>query len=208
MFGKLRSSIEALLSPESIQDALGATRAASNWTPAERTVAALTIRAHLRPPDFRELDNLEAVEKLLQCRITNDGNEPAHEVVLDLPYAPSIEIMDSASLPVTEGQKSIPLGVMRPGVDIDLRMWFRVAPFWNQNQLQISYQSGRGKVALFDIKRDFPGPVARFVIDLQAIPLWAVGWLGMLGILLVVSTIGIVLRIRAGTDETNTDGRD
>lgn len=204
VLGKLRAGLEAQLSPKAIEDALSRTRSSSRWSPTERAEAASAISGHLPVPDFTVLDNFGAASDLLQCRITNDGNEPAHQVVVDLPSAPSIVMSNSANLPLAEDQKSIALGDIRPGVDINLRVWFRFGHFWDKDRFQLSHQSGTGKLALFDIRMGFPGPVARFVIFWGNSP-WLAGGIVMV---LVAAIIDLALRIRSRTKAPDSTGVD
>ena len=198
MLGQFPSRIQAALSPKSIEAALSGTHLTSNWTAAQRAEAAEVVRAYLYVPGLAKVDDFGAASDLLQCGITNSGGEPAHEVVFDLATTPSIVMVNSTNLPLTEGQRSVPLGVVRPSVDIDLRVWFPIGQVWGQDQFQISHQTGVGKVALLDLRRGFPGPVARFVIFWGQLPLWSTGPVAIVLVLLIIR-VWLGIRSRTGT---------
>jgi hypothetical protein len=156
MLAKFLSRIGTLMSAESIEGTLSETYLTSSWTAAQRALMAEVIRDYHYKPAIMELQDLGAPSDLLQCRIRNDGEEPARGVVFDLSDAPLIVMADNRHLPLEGDQKSISLGDIRPGINIDFRAWFP-GGLRSLGQFRISHQGGAGRVALFNASRTFPG---------------------------------------------------
>ncbi len=200
MLGYLSKDIEEQFSPKNIENALSAVDETSRWTPAEKSKAIQSIGNFLHAPSFVEMDRFQMASDLLQCRIINDSSQPAHQVVFDLPIAPSIVLVNRTTFPLSKDQTSIMLGDIRPGTDLNLRAWFMLAPPWFQDTLHLSHQDGTGKVSLFDATRNYPGRIARFVISYGNHP-----WLAAaLALIILLGAVNLGLSSRSQSKRSNS----
>ena len=200
MLANLELSTDPLLASSRIEDALSKMQPTSKLTDLERTAIATAIVALLSRPDSKIVDDTEAPSDLLQCEITNNGDEPAREVMIDLPDVPSIAMLDRANLPLTNGQRSVSLGIIRPGTNFNLRFWF--SDFWGIHPVQISDDRGKGDVVLLNSGSSFPGPLARFVIYWEHAPWFFYAML----VLAVLTIVSLAQRIRSRRKAAHTEG--
>jgi hypothetical protein len=192
--------LDDIWSPLDIEASLSGVHLAINYDDRRILSQWISDDSKLRlSPWFEHLDMLRPTT-LLKCRVTNSGNEPAHQAVLDLPAAPAIVMLGGKALPAATASRTIEIGEIRPGVATDVLAWFHGTPGWLESDYHVSYQNGSGKVSVLSLDYVFPGKASRFVMIIERWPSMF-AFIGILVILGVVLILDGIMKARARTQK-------
>lgn len=124
--------------------------------------------AGLKPPPESALQAAQLSYKwfsvtALQCRLMNEGSEPASDVALQLPAQPVYAAVNNENLePGTIKNRSLLLGTLPAGPTTSVHMWFESDRRSFDDQIFLNYRGGKGTVYVGKTYYGFSAAVAEF----------------------------------------------
>lgn len=149
---------------------------------------------------MRKMDRLS----LMACRITNTGNQTAHQTILDLSFKPRFATMNNEVIPIEKLSNSLSIGDVRPGVPVTLRMWSDQLLFEEFQDVRVTDQTGTGKIDFGLLTYGMTEKAVRLARDFGEVPAFlasALLFIGLLALFLIrmLRAIGSGQRPTGGT---------